>query len=108
MDRERGDRRGDRPDRELERFDHDAVLLKEALDQEDRGNGNEDIFTEKESDIVGGYEYIWALLRARYGKDRMPRTVNTITGPSRTGDVELTMQLGAHGPRSVQVILVGA
>ena len=36
----------------------------------------------------------------------LPRATNIISGPSRTGDVELTMQLGAHGPRSVQVILV--
>jgi L-lactate dehydrogenase complex protein LldG len=28
----------------------------------------------------------------------MPRTVNIVAGPSRTGDVELTLQLGAHGP----------
>ena len=48
-------------------------------------------------DIVGDYEDVWARLRARYGKDRMPRTVNTITGPSRTGDIEQTMELGAHG-----------
>ncbi|TBR27110.1 MAG: lactate utilization protein C, partial [Reyranella sp.] len=42
----------------------------------------------READIVGGYEDVWERLRARYGKSRMPRTVNTITGPSRTGDIE--------------------
>src|SRR5919108_586266 len=36
----------------------------------------------RESDIVAGYEDVWARLRQRYGKDAMPRTVNTITGPS--------------------------
>ena len=59
-----------------------------------------------ESDIVGGYEDVWARLRARYGKDRMPRTVNTITGPSRTGDIEQTIELGAHGPRRMHVLVV--
>ena len=34
----------------------------------------------REDDIVGGYEDVWARLRARYGKDRMPRTVNTSPG----------------------------
>ncbi len=60
----------------------------------------------RESDIVGGYEDVWARLRDRYGKDRMPRTVNTITGPSRTGDIEQAMELGAHGPRRLHVVVV--
>lgn len=59
-----------------------------------------------EGDIVGGYEDVWARLRARYGKDRMPRTVNTITGPSRTGDIEQTIELGAHGPRRMHIVVV--
>ena len=49
---------------------------------------------------------LWVRLRARYGKDRMPRTVNTITGPSRTGDIEQAMELGAHGPRRMHILVV--
>jgi len=60
----------------------------------------------REQDIVGGYEDVWERLRARYGKDRMPRTVNTITGPSRTGDIEQTIELGAHGPRRMHIVVV--
>jgi L-lactate dehydrogenase complex protein LldG len=60
----------------------------------------------REGDIVGGYEDVWARLRERYGKDRMPRTVNTITGPSRTGDIEQTIELGAHGPRRMHILVV--
>jgi len=60
----------------------------------------------READIVGGYEDVWERLRARYGKDRMPRTVNTITGPSRTGDIEQAMELGAHGPRRMHIVVV--
>ena len=60
----------------------------------------------RESDIVGGYEDVWQRLRAHYGKDRMPRTVNTITGPSRTGDIEQTIELGAHGPRRMHIVVV--
>lgn len=60
----------------------------------------------READIVGGYEDVWERLRARYGKNRMPRTVNTITGPSRTGDIEQAMELGAHGPRRMHILVV--
>lgn len=31
-----------------------------------------------------------------------------VTGPSRTADIEKTMVLGAHGPRTVMVFIVGA
>jgi L-lactate dehydrogenase complex protein LldG len=55
--------------------------------------------------IVTHFEDAWALLRARV--QGMPRAVNVISGPSRTADVEQTIQLGAHGPRRVHVILVG-
>lgn len=54
--------------------------------------------------IVSHIEDVWVRLRAE-GK-AMPRTVNMITGPSRTADIEQTIQLGAHGPRSLHVILV--
>ena len=60
----------------------------------------------READIVGGYEDVWGRLRQRYGKDRMPRTVNTITGPSRTGDIEQAIELGAHGPRRMHILVV--
>lgn len=60
----------------------------------------------REDDIVAGYEDVWARLRQRYGKNAMPRTVNAITGPSRTGDIEQAMELGAHGPRRMHIIVV--
>lgn len=36
----------------------------------------------------------------------LPRSVNLITGPSRSGDIEQTLQLGAHGPKRLLIILV--
>jgi L-lactate dehydrogenase complex protein LldG len=59
--------------------------------------------------IVASYEDGWDLLRARSGgkPGALPRTVNFITGPSRTGDIEQKIELGAHGPRRLHVILVG-
>ena len=58
-------------------------------------------------DIAGDYERVFAKLRATYGKGQMPRTVNFITGPSRSGDIEQTLLLGAHGPRRLHILVVG-
>ena len=59
-----------------------------------------------EKDIAGDYESVWTKIRFAFGKGRMSRTVNWITGPSRSGDIEQTMLLGAHGPRRLHVIVV--
>lgn len=59
-------------------------------------------------DVAGDYETVWQLLREKFGADKLPRTVNMVTGPSRSADIEQTLILGAHGPRRLHVILVGA
>lgn len=38
---------------------------------------------------------------------RMPSMLSFITGPSRTGDIERILVLGAHGPKELIVIIVG-
>lgn len=78
------------------------------------------------SRVVASYEDGWDLLRnlnnpspqagevdrptggpeGADGAPLLPRTVNLITGPSRTGDIEQRIQLGAHGPRRLHVVLV--
>lgn len=55
-------------------------------------------------DICAGFEDMWAEWRAR-GLD--PRTVNLVTGPSRSADIGQTLQLGAHGPVALHVFVVG-
>ena len=57
-------------------------------------------------DIAGDYETIFANVRARSGKGQMPRTVNLVTGPSRSADIEQTLILGAHGPRRLHIVVV--
>lgn len=56
------------------------------------------------SRIVAGHEDAFALMRAERGE--LPRAVNFVSGPSRTGDIEQTIVLGAHGPYRVHVIVV--
>ena len=36
----------------------------------------------------------------------MPRNVMLVTGPSRSADIEQTLELGAHGPRRLHIVLV--
>lgn len=48
-----------------------------------------------------------AFMRIRADRGGLPRAVNLVSGPSRTGDIEQTIVLGAHGPRRLHVVLVG-
>ena len=56
-------------------------------------------------DLAGSYEELWTKLKAQYG-ETMPRTLNLVTGPSRSGDIEQTILMGAHGPKRLHVIVV--
>ena len=58
-------------------------------------------------DVAGDYETLWRRVREKFGEGTMPRTVNLITGPSRSADIEQTLILGAHGPRRLHVMVVG-
>lgn len=60
----------------------------------------------EQRDLVPAYEDAWNAIRARFGAVSMPRTVNFISGPSRTGDIGGRLVMGAHGPRRMCVIVV--
>lgn len=55
-------------------------------------------------DIDGAYEQSWQRLREALGAP--PRSVNFVTGPSRTGDIGQKIEFGAHGPRRLCIVLV--
>ena len=55
--------------------------------------------------IVSGMEEAFAQVRAELRS--MPRALNFISGPSRTGDIEQTIVLGAHGPFRMHLLVVG-
>ena len=57
----------------------------------------------RESQVVKHIDDVFPLLR---DMDLLPRAVNFVTGPSRTADIEQTLEIGAHGPRRMHVLLL--
>jgi L-lactate dehydrogenase complex protein LldG len=55
--------------------------------------------------VLATYEDAWEQLRSE-NRETLPRTINFITGPSRTADIEQHIELGAHGPRRLHIVLV--
>lgn len=72
--------------------------------------GDTEIVVLRASRVVGAYEEAWDLLRAERQDSQtggfMPRNVMLVTGPSRSADIESTLELGAHGPRRLHVVLI--
>ena len=58
------------------------------------------------SQLVPDLPAAFELLERKYAPN-FPSFMTFITGPSRTGDIERVLVLGAHGPRKLTVILVG-
>ena len=56
--------------------------------------------------IVAHYEDALVLVKAEKGGP-MPRTLNLVTGASRTGDIGGKIVVGAHGPRRLAIFLLG-
>ncbi len=82
-----------------------TLMLVSGPDSPTRNNFLPDthIVVLRKHQVVACYEDGWDRLRAA---GAMPRTVNFITGPSRTGDIEQRLVLGAHGPRRLHIVLI--
>jgi L-lactate dehydrogenase complex protein LldG len=57
------------------------------------------------TDILPHMENALARIKA---KSALPHTINFVTGPSRTGDIEQTLELGAHGPKALAILIIRA
>lgn len=57
--------------------------------------------------LKGSYEDALDIVRAKFGTGVMPRTLNFISGPSRTSDIGGITVMGAHGPRFLAVFVIG-
>lgn len=59
----------------------------------------------KASQLVMDIRHAMNLIQDKYGND-LPSMLSTITGPSRTADIEKMLVLGAHGPKELYVFLI--
>jgi len=66
--------------------------------------GTDHIVVLDSSLIVECQEDLWRTIKSDY--EVFPRAVNLVTGPSKTGDVEQTIEYGAHGPARVHLVLI--
>ncbi len=55
--------------------------------------------------LVAGLPEAFQLLKRKYGAN-YPSFISFITGPSRTGDIERILVLGAHGPKKLTICCV--
>ncbi len=53
--------------------------------------------------ITASYEDAFDVLREA---GPLPRNIMLVTGPSRSADIEQTLELGAHGPRRLHILIV--
>ena len=57
-----------------------------------------------ESQLTGYLDEALEKLQNKY-KNELPSLISNITGPSRTADIEKTLVMGMHGPKSLIVII---
>ena len=57
------------------------------------------------SQIVPDLKDAFKIIKNKYG-NQLPSMLTTVTGPSRTADIEKTLVMGAHGPKELFVFLL--
>jgi L-lactate dehydrogenase complex protein LldG len=61
----------------------------------------------RKSQLLADLPDAFALLKQKYAPD-YPSFISIITGPSRTGDIERILVLGAHGPKRLTIFIIDA
>ncbi|MAZ93894.1 MAG: lactate utilization protein [Bacteroidales bacterium] len=59
----------------------------------------------KASQVVAELKDALIGIKMKY-QDNFPSQITTITGPSRTADIEKTLVMGAHGPKNLYVFMI--
>lgn len=59
----------------------------------------------RRNQLVADLPAAFELLQTKYS-DNYPSMISFITGPSRTGDIERILVLGAHGPKKLTILCV--
>jgi L-lactate dehydrogenase complex protein LldG len=59
----------------------------------------------RRAQLIAGLPEAFALVKEKYGAS-YPSLISFITGPSRTGDIERILVLGAHGPKKLTIFCV--
>ena len=67
------------------------------------GNSRREIAVIATDSILPDLESVLAQIKSG---GELPSTINLVTGPSRTGDIEQTLELGAHGPKELVILIV--
>lgn len=60
----------------------------------------------RQTQLVPDLPAAFALVQAKYGPG-YPSMISLVTGPSRTGDIERILVLGAHGPKKLTILCLG-
>jgi L-lactate dehydrogenase complex protein LldG len=58
-------------------------------------------------DLVATMDQAWQRINSLLKTSGRPRGINFVSGPSGTADIDMQLVMGAHGPRSWHVILIG-
>lgn len=62
------------------------------------------IVVANEDQITDYLDHAIEILQEKY-KNKLPSLISNITGPSRTADIEKTLVMGMHGPKSLIVLI---
>lgn len=60
----------------------------------------------KKEQILENLKELYALLNCAPGDEKIPHHMVLVSGPSKTGDIELVMVHGAHGPRALHLVII--